>query len=88
MPCSCNQSFCPECMGGNYTPPKPPAVGSSKWKDDQAFTYVIDAFSGLPDKDCIIKLPADWGYFVIFSDSAGKDYRRIDRITEAHEIKT
>ena len=77
MPCNCKQSWCPECMGG-WTPSPEPELGSEKWKDRQAFNYVIEKFNGLPKRDAIIKLPADWGYMAIqYRIGSGHDYFRV-----------
>lgn len=80
MPCNCRQSWCPECMEG-YVPSPPPGPGTPRWKDEQAFKYALDKFNGLPKRNVIMKLPADWGYFAIrYYPNRGHDYFRIDYI--------
>lgn len=82
MPYNCRKSFCPECMEG-YVPLPPPEPGSTRWKDQQAFRWVVDRFKGLPEKSCIIKLPADWGYFAVrYHRGSGYDYWRTDSLEE------
>jgi len=81
MGCSCNKSYCPECMAG-YIPSPPPAVGSAKWKDAMAFRYIME-HGGLPERSCIIQLPADWGYFVVrYRAQSGWDYFRTEEIVQ------
>ena len=69
-----------------WTPPEPPAIGSPRWLDDCAYSFMVEKFSGLPDKSGIWKLPDvvgagqtyRMGYFVIFRSSYGADYKRFD----------
>ena len=75
-------------MPQDWKPSPPPDVGSKRWLDDMAFEFMVEAFNGLPDRSGVFKLPNvlaggksyRLGYFVLFSDSAGKDYFRIDEI--------
>lgn len=67
-----------EMTGGRkweYQPP--PEVGSERWKDSQAFTWLIDHGGGLPKKNCVIQLPNDWGFMAImYFTGSGHDYFR------------
>ena len=75
-------------MPANWTPPEPPAVGSSRWLDDMAFQFMVEAFNGLPEKSGVFKLPDvlaggktyRLGYFGLIKDSYGSNYFRVDAI--------
>jgi hypothetical protein len=75
-------------MPANWTPPEPPAVGSSRWLDDMAFSFMIEAFNGLPDHSGVFELPKvlaggktyKLGYFVLRQAHGGADYFRVDSI--------
>jgi len=75
-------------MPRNWVPPEPAAIGSRPWLDNMAFAFMVEAFNGLPDRSGVFELPKvlaggvtyPLGFFVLFSDSSGKDYFRVDCI--------
>lgn len=77
-------------MPDNYIPPPPPDVGSKRWLDDMAFSFMVESFNGLPDRSGVFKLPKvyaggksyDLGYFINRKMSGGTDYFRVDHIEE------
>lgn len=72
----------------DWTPPDPPEIGTKAWLDEMAFRFMADSFGGLPDESGVFELPRvtvagqsyEMGYFVLFSDSYGKNYFRVDEI--------
>ena len=77
-------------MPNDWTPPPPHDVGSKGWLDDMAFSFMVEAFNGLPDRSGVFKLPNvragntsySLGYFVLFHGTYGKNYYRVDEIED------
>lgn len=75
-------------MPADWTPSKPPAVGTAAWLNDMAFEFMIEAFNGLPDRSGVFELPRvlaggktySLGYFVLFHSAYGETYFRVDDI--------
>lgn len=85
MPCGCNLSHCPECMGG-WIPDPPPPSGSVQWKDNVAAEYCIKKRLIGGRKNIIVKLPKcygyELGYMSIQYSSGGYNYFRVDEIND------
>ena len=69
-------------------PPKP-VIGSSRWKDDMAFSFAVE--HNLLHKSQVIKLPTvkgyDLGFFVIrYISGSGTDYFRVDSLRDYTDI--
>ncbi len=77
-------------MPADWKPSPPPAIGSKRWLDDMAFSFMVESFGGLPDESGVFELPKvlaggvsyEMGYFVLFSRSSGKDYFRTTDIQQ------
>lgn len=75
-------------MPDNWVAPEPAAVGSKAWLDDMAFAFMVERFDGLPDRSGVFELPKvlaggkeyELGYFVLFKQSFGKNYFRVEFI--------
>lgn len=85
MACTCGLDHCPECMGGSYVPPPPPRMGSEAWKDEMAFTWMVE--KKYTQTTGVYKLPRvngyDLGYLVVrYYKGEGTDYFRVRDIIQ------
>lgn len=72
----------------DWVPPPEPEIGSKRWLDKMAYTFVVETCNGLPDRSVIFKLPDvttggqryKMGYFVVYKNTAGYYYFRTENI--------